>query len=246
MKSIILAAGKGTRLHSAEHDCPKVMHTINGKPLLEIALGLVDFIDKKDITIVVGYKKEQIIDTFGDKYNYVEQKEQLGTGHAVSMCAELFENYDGNVIVTYGDMPLYRKQSLKNLCDYHEKVGADCTVMSAYNPNLPTYGRIVRNRCGNFKGIIEAKDCTEEQLKITECNSGVAVFNSKSLFKVLPLLQSNNKQNEYYLTDVPALMMSKKMKVDVFAIEDGEEILGVNTPEELIACEEILNKRNDI
>ncbi|MBQ7623978.1 MAG: NTP transferase domain-containing protein [Clostridia bacterium] len=238
-----MAAGKGTRLHSAEHNIPKVMHTACGRPLLEIALELVDFIDKKDTYIVVGYKKEDIISYFGNEYNYIEQKEQKGTGHAVAVTADHFKGYKGNVLVTYGDMPLYRKESLKKLCETHEKTGADCTVMTAVNPGLPSYGRITRDKSGAFAGIIEAKDCTPEQLKITELNSGVAVFKSETLFKVLPLLKNNNKQSEYYLTDVPAIMMANGYKVDLLPIDDGDEIRGVNTPEELLTVEEILNKR---
>ncbi len=243
IKSVILAAGKGTRLHSAEHDCPKVMHKVCGRPLLDIALSLVDFIEKKDITIVVGYKKEDIISYFGNEYNYVEQTEQKGTGHAVMQTADCFKDFDGDVLVTYGDMPLYRKESLKNLCEQHEKSGAACTVMSAISDKLKSYGRIIKDENGNFKGIVEAKDCTPEQYAITEVNSGVAIFDSKALFESLPKLQSNNNQNEFYLTDVPLIMMKDGRKVDLFPINDGEEVMGVNTPEELTMCEEILKNR---
>ena len=244
MRAIILAAGKGTRLHSAEHDLPKVMHTVNGTPLIDIAVSLVDFVKKEDVYIVVGYKREMIEEHLGPEYNYVLQSEQLGTGHAVACASEFFKDYEGDVIVTYGDMPLYRRESLRSLCEHHEKSGADCTVMYSFNDELLSYGRIVRDGDGNFAGIVEAKDCTEEQRKITELNSGVAVFKGKSLFEILPKLRNNNKQSEYYLTDVPMLMLSEgKYKVDTFAIEDGDEIRGVNTPEELVTVERILNER---
>lgn len=243
MRSIILAAGKGTRLHSAEHDLPKVMHRACGRPLLEIALELVDFVPKKDTFIVVGYKKEDIITYFGNEYNYIEQKEQHGTGHAVACTADAFKGYEGSVLVTFGDMPLYHKESLQNLVKAHEASGADCTVMTAENPNLPSYGRITRDKDGHFAGIVEAKDCTPEQYKITELNSGVAIFKSTTLYKVLPKLQNNNKQNEYYLTDVPALMMAEGYRVELFPVADGDEIRGVNTPEELVVAEEIITAR---
>lgn len=245
MRAIVLAAGKGTRLHSAEHDLPKVMHRACDRPLIDIALSLIDFIEKKDTYIVVGYKKEMIEEHLGDEYNYVLQPEQKGTGHAVFCAADYFKDYDGDVIVTYGDMPLYRRSSLYNLCKAHSESGADCTVMYSFNDDLPSYGRIVRDESGNFAGIVEAKDCTEEQLKITELNSGVAVFKSCSLFEILPLLKNDNKQSEYYLTDVPIHMLAGGYKVETFAIEDGDEIRGVNTPEELVTVEKILLERKE-
>lgn len=243
LRSIVLAAGKGTRLHSAEHDLPKVMHRVCGRPLLDVALELVDFIPKEKTYIVVGYKKEDILSYFGPTYHYVEQKEQFGTGHAVMATEEEFRNYDGNVLVTYGDMPLYRKESLRALAEAHQASGADCTVMSAICEDLPSYGRITRDTNGRFSGIVEAKDCTPEQLKITELNSGVAIFRSKALFRTLPLLRCNNAQNEYYLTDVPAVMMREGYRVELFSIRDGDEIRGVNTPEEQQIVEKILQKR---
>lgn len=243
--SIVLAAGKGTRLHSAEHDLPKVMHTALGKPLMEIALELVDFIPKENTYIVVGYKKEDIISHFGPKYHYVEQKEQKGTGHAVACVSEYLAGLDGDVLVTYGDMPLYRKESLLGLVRYHQESGADCTVMSATCTDLPSYGRILRNEKGEFAGIREAKDCSEEEKKIIELNSGVAIFRAEALLFALPKLQNNNNQHEYYLTDVPAILKNEGRKVDLFCIPDGDEIRGVNTPEELVIVEKILKKRAD-
>ncbi len=243
MRAILLAAGKGTRLHSAEHDCPKVMHKACGRPLLDIALELVGFVEKKDTYIVVGYKKEQIIEAFGSEFNYIEQLEQNGTGHAVACCAKEFEGYKGSVIVTYGDMPLYRRESLEALVKAHEESGAACTVMTAVNPELLSYGRITRDKSGKFAGIVEAKDCTKEQYAISELNSGVAVFDSEALFNILPKLKNNNNQNEYYLTDVPALMLVNGYKVELFPISDGDEIRGVNTPEELIEAEQIILAR---
>lgn len=244
MRSIILAAGMGKRLGSAEHDLPKVMHLANGRPLLDIALETVGFIDKKDIYIVVGYKKEVVMDYFGPEYNYCVQKAQRGTGDAVRSASEDFSGYDGDVIITFGDMPLFRRESVQALIEQHRRSGADCTIMSGISESIKTYGRIIRDGNGDFLRIVEARDCTPEEYAVTEVNSGVAVYKSKSLFGVLPDLDNNNAQGEYYLTDVPSLMKGRGMKVGLYTIFDGDELLGVNTPEELAAVEKILQNRS--
>lgn len=243
MRAIVLAAGKGTRLHADKLDLPKALFPICGKPILEVVLGLIDFIPRKDTYIVVGYKKEEIISRFGADYKYVTQAQQLGTGHAVWVCEEEFRNYDGSVIVILGDMPMYRRNVLKAFCETHETSGADCTIMTAVNNELPDWGKIARDSEGRFIGIREAKDCTPEQAATSELFSGTLVFKSKSLFEMLPKLSTDNAQGEYYMTEVPELMMQHGMRVEMFPIEDGDDIRGVNTPEDLEICERILEKR---
>ncbi len=243
IRAIIPAAGKGTRLHTTENDAPKVMRICAGKPLLESVLESVSFIPKSDIYIVVGYKKEQVIDYFGPEYCYVEQKEQLGTGHAVLVCADEFRDYDGIVLVTFGDMPLFRAEDMQAMCEMLEKNRDDCVLMSAENPNLSLWARITRDLNGNFSAIVEGKDCTPEQAKITELFAGVLAFRSRSLFTVLPEVRTNNVQHEYYLTEVPELMVKKGMKVETYMIRDGECLRGVNTPEDMVICEKLLRER---
>lgn len=243
IRAIVPAAGKGTRLHTTENDAPKVMRLCGGKPLLETVLGSLDFIKPSDIYVVVGYKKDEVISYFGPSYNYIEQKEQLGTGHAVMVCSEEFKSFDGTVLVTFGDMPLFRGSDMIAMCGQHQKDGADCTLMTAENPELELWARIVRGNDGQFSAIVEGKDCTPEQAQIKELFAGVLVFNSKSLFSVLPKIRTNNVQHEYYLTEVPELMVKEGMKVELFHIEDGNDLRGVNTPEDLALCEEELLKR---
>lgn len=244
VKVIIPSAGKGTRLHTEGDTRPKVLHELCGKTLIERVLGLVDFTKPEDTYIVVGYKGDEVEksvrDTCGTGYHFVEQTEQLGTGHAVMVCKDFFTEFDGDVLVTYGDMPMYHREDLMRLCEEHDRMGNDCTIMTAENPNLPDWGKIARNPDGSFFGIVEAKDCTPEQAKTKELFSGVAVYDSKSLFKILPLVTTNNAQGEYYLTDVPRLMMENGMKVEMMMVEDGDCIVGVNTPEDLKNCERIL------
>ena len=243
MKAIVLAAGKGKRLHSELSDLPKVMRSANGKPLLEYALNAIGFIPNEDICIVVGYKKEKVMERFTQGFQFAEQAEKLGTGHAVRMAKPLFEGYQGNVLITYGDMPLLKRETFEQMCSQHEKSGAACTLMSAVVQTPPAYGRLVRDQHGKLLKIVETKDCNEEQLKIKEVNIGVYVFDSQKLFQYLERLKNNNVQNEYYLTDVPEMMMADGLKVDTFTITDESQVWGVNTQEELDRCEAILKSR---
>ena len=245
MRAIIPAAGKGTRLHLSGNDKPKVMQLALGKPLLETVLHETAFISPEDTYIVVGYKKDDVMGYFGDKYHYIEQKEQLGTGHAVRVCEDAFRDYDGTVLVTFGDMPLFRRECLEKLCREHEMSGADCTLLTAINDDLPYWARIIRDGEGSFAAIVEAKDATPEQTRIRELFAGVLVFNSRSLFSVLPDVGCRNKQHEYYLTEVPQLMRQRGMKIETFMTDDGDDLRGVNTPEDLRICEEIMKKRKN-
>ncbi len=243
IRAIVPAAGKGKRLQKISGDTPKAMFCVGNRPMLDIVLDNIDFIKKEDTYIVVGYGKDRIIEHFGDALTYVEQKEQLGTGHAVMECASHFESFDGSVLITFGDMPLFRKQELEKMCRQHEANGADCTLMTAENEGLTMWARVVRDEKGEFAAIVEGKDCTPEQAKIKELFSGVMVFNSKSLFQILPQVGCANAQNEYYVTEVPELMVKKGMKVETYFTSDGDDLRGINTPEDLEICESILRKR---
>jgi bifunctional N-acetylglucosamine-1-phosphate-uridyltransferase/glucosamine-1-phosphate-acetyltransferase GlmU-like protein len=244
IRAIVPAAGKGSRLQKISGDLPKAMFCVGGRPMLEIVLENIDFIEKKDVYIVVGYGKEKIIDYFGDACSYVEQKEQLGTGHAVMVCKEEFSDFAGNVLIAFGDMPLFRREELERMCTQHEEAGADCTLMTAKNPDLKLWARVLRDEKGHFAGIVEGKDCTPEQAQIEELFSGVMVFNSKSLFEILPLVGCANVQKEYYVTEVPELMVKNKMKVLTYFTPDGNDLRGINTPEDLEMCERVLAQRS--
>lgn len=243
IRAIIPAAGKGSRLQKISGDLPKAMFRVANQPMLEIVLENISFIDKKNTYIVVGCGKEKIIEYFGDSYNYVEQKQQLGTGHAVMECSEAFRDFDGTVLVTFGDMPLFRRDEFYKMCRQHQENGADCTLMTAENPALTMWARVERDEKGEFAAIVEGKDCTPEQAKIKELFSGVMVFNSRSLFEVLPTVGCANVQKEYYVTEVPELMVKRGMKVQTYFTPDGDDLRGINTPEDLEECEKILKER---
>ena len=240
MKAIVLAAGKGKRLASEQHTLPKVMRLINGRPLLQYVLDAISFIPQKDTAVVVGYKKEKVMEGISGDYLFAVQDKQLGTGHAAGCAKEVLDDLSGNVLICYGDMPLFSRETYEGIVAAHEKSGADCTLLTAIAPNSGLhYGRVIRDN-GRFVDIVEHSDCTPEQRKINELNVGIYVFKTALLFEMLQQLTNANSKGEYYLTDVPKLLMSKGRKVETFTIHNSNEIYGVNTPEELAFCEEII------
>lgn len=240
MKAIVLAAGKGKRLLSEQFNMPKVLRQACGKPLIEHVLNNIRFIPREDTCIVVGYKKEMVIEAVGSEYRYVVQEEQLGTGHAVMMAEECLKEYDGDVLVLYGDMPLLREETYKAILEKHQQSGAGCTLLTAEVNDPPDYGRIIRDAHGAVIDIVEKKDCTPEQERIKELNVGMYVFNSRLLFDGLKSLNNHNSQKEYYLTDVPKILLGKGIKVESHRVSSNNEIYGVNTLEDLAFCEKIL------
>lgn len=239
MKAIVLAAGKGKRLQSEKFNAPKVLREAKGRALLSYVLDNISFIPQDDTVIVVGYMRDKVIEkTVGD-YKFATQEEQLGTGHAVACAKEYFEDYEGSVLVLYGDMPMLKKETYAAMVKKHEESGADCTFLTAISESPLAYGRIVREN-GKIVDIVEQKDCNAEQLAIKELNVGVYVFDSKALFENLSKLKNDNAQGEYYLTDVPKLLIADSKKVEAYTIGDTCEIYGVNTVEDLEFCEKNL------
>ena len=242
MRAIVLAAGKGRRLEPLGSDLPKVLHTIDGHTLLWHCLKNINFIPPGNTTIVVGYQKDMVINAVPG-YQFAEQTEQKGTGHAVLAAADHFANYDGDVLVVYGDMPLFHRQTYQHLISTHTKQNADCTILSGISESPMAYGRIIRKN-GIITDIVEEKDCTPTQAKITELNVGVYVFKAHPLFDNLQKLSCDNTQQEYYLTQLPKILMQQGYKITSCTAEDPDEFFGVNTPQDLQTCEQILQKRD--
>ena len=241
LKAVILAAGKGTRLQTEGNTLPKVMRVAAGAPLLSHVLAALDFIPPEDCVIVVGYKKETVIEAFPG-YTFAVQQEQLGTGHAVMAAYSELSDYDGALLVCCGDMPLIKKETYAALVRAHFCSENACTILSGTTAEKLPYGRILRDEAGNFAGMVEDKDASPAQKAITELNSGVYVFDAVALKSVLSELKSDNAQGEYYLTDAPLLLKKKGFGVGVCKRELGYEIIGVNTPEQLRQTEELLLK----
>ena len=205
MKAVVLAAGKGTRLQTEGCDLPKVMRLACGKPLLSYVLDGLSFIPQEDIILVVGYKKETVLDAFTG-CQFALQEEQLGTGHAVMMAENALKGYKGAVLVCCGDMPLLTRATYQALADTHLKEQNDCTILTSESPEVLPFGRIVRDEAGAFVKIVEDRDCTPAEKAIRELNTGLYVFSADKLFPALRQLRNNNAQGEYYLTDVPAIL----------------------------------------
>lgn len=240
MKAIVLAAGKGTRIIKKGDDFPKAMKPLLGKPLLGYVLDSLSFLPKKDITVVVGYRREKITEAFGG-YNFVVQEQQLGTGHAVKVCEESFAGYDGPVLITLGDMPMIRPETFQNAFRFHRENNCDCTILTGSSEFPLPYGRVIRGKDGEFERIVEQRDCTPEQLLIRELNPSIYVFEAAGLFPALGRLRTQNAQGEYYLTDAPQLMKEQGMKVMTYFIGNDSQILGVNNEEDLARCAALLS-----
>ena len=242
VKAIILAAGKGKRLQQEGVDAPKVMRLAAGEPLLRHVLRALDFIPVEDVMLVLGYKKEQVLAAFPE-YNWAEQAEQLGTGHAAMCGLRELGDYEGDVLVCAGDMPLLKKETYAALIEEHRAAGNACTVLTG-TADIPSkgYGRILRDENGHFLTVVEDKDCTPEQAEITELNTATYCFDAAALRQALTLVRNENAQGEYYLTDVPAILMEQGKKVGICCRHLGLEIIGVNTPEQLAQVEEALLK----
>ncbi len=244
LKAVVLAAGKGTRLQTEGVEIPKVMRPAAGKPLLRYVCDALDFIPEKDIVLVVGFLREQVIEAFPN-CSFAVQEQQLGTGHAVACAMDALSDFDGDVLVCCGDMPLLKRETYRSLVELHRAEGNVCTLLSGTSDKPLPYGRVVRGPDGRFAAIVEEKDCTPEQRKIRELNSGVYLFDAAALRVTLGRLRTDNAQGEYYLTDVPALLLAAGEKVGVCRRELGNEILGVNTPEQLARVGELLAAREN-
>ena len=197
----------------------------------------------EDILLVLGYKKEQVVAAFPD-YAWCEQSEQLGTGHAAGCGMKALGDYEGDVLVGAGDMPLLTRDTYLGLLEEHRRAGNACTILTG-TADIPSkgYGRVLRNENGEFVSIVEEKDCTPRQREIRELNSAVYVFDAAALRRALGLLKNENAQGEYYLTDTPTILMELGEKVGVCCRHLGKEILGVNTPQQLSEVEEALLRR---
>ncbi len=237
LKVVVLAGGKGSRMKSEEFNLPKVMREAKGQPLLHYVLKALAFAPAEDTILVTGFMHETVEAAF-PAYPAVLQSPQLGTGHAVQVAAPLLEGFEGTVLVCYGDMPLLKRETYEAFLATHRASGAACTLLSGTCQwDLP-YGRVVCEADGSFVKVVEDRDCTEEEKQIRDLNVGIYCFEASALLPALQKLENNNVQQEYYLTDVPLIIQQAGEKVMVHKAELNEQIIGVNTPEQLALVEQ--------
>ncbi len=250
--AIILAAGKGTRMRS---DLPKVVHEVGGRPMVCAVVDACREAGCKRVVLVVGYKQEvvrSLMAAQGAAWNagleFAEQTEQLGTGHAVRCAEGLFaadvkSGKRHDVFVLAGDGPLIRGATLRTLLDLHRRSAASATLATSVIEDPSGYGRIVRGKSGKLERIVEHKECTPEQLKIREVNPSYYCFETRELFSTLARVKRNEASGEYYITDVPAMMLAEHKTVEVIDAVPAEDVLSINTPEQLAEVDAIYRGR---
>lgn len=240
--AIILAAGGSTRMNT---QVAKVLHEVCGRPMLAYVLDACRKIGISKIFVVVGFSAGEVTERFAeaDDIVWVQQNEQLGTGHAVLCCKEHLKDFDGQTLVLCGDGPLIRAATLKTIVDKHESGQSAATLGTAELDDPSGYGRIIRDDYGNLQGIVEHSDCTPEQLKIKEINPSNYLFDNQLLFKALEKIRPENAKKEYYLTDAVSGIIATGHKVEAITAVPPEEAQGVNSREQLSAASKIMQRR---
>ena len=232
LRIVILAAGKGTRMNSS---LPKVLHKLHDKTLIDYVLDESELLNPIESILVVGFKKNQIISHTKSriKLKYVIQKEQLGTGHAVLQTEKLLKDKKGHILILYGDVPNIKASSLEPIIEDHIINNRDLTLITAEVDNPTGYGRIIRNKNGQLLKIVEEKDCNDDERMIKEWNPGIYIFKTPKVFEILNNIKTNNASKEYYLTDAIGLAQQYNMQIKAIKIINSDEVLGINTTEQL-------------
>ena len=241
ISTVILAAGKGTRMKS---DLAKVLHPILERPMVNYVIDAAEEIGSEKVVLIVGHQREKVMESLSARaVEFAVQSPQLGTGHAVMQAAGFFEDYDGDILVLSGDVPLLQAESLRRLVRDHQESGALATLLTTEMPDPTGYGRVIRDESGAVVRIVEEKDANASERAIKEINVGIYLFDAKELFATLPKVKNDNKQGEYYLPDVLKIYVQRGEKIAAFPTENVEETHGINTVDQLKHAEEILLER---
>jgi UDP-N-acetylglucosamine diphosphorylase/glucosamine-1-phosphate N-acetyltransferase len=241
--AIIMAAGKGTRMGG---DQPKVLYEVAGRPMVHWVVDACRQAGCETCVVIVGYQGEKVRAALADDpaVQFVEQTEQLGTGHAVEQARPVMENLPPrDVFVLAGDGPLIRGRTLARLLEAHRRRKASATLATSLIDDPTGYGRIVRTASGDFEAIVEQKDATPQQLAINEVNPSYYCFGSDDLFRALDEVSNENASGEYYITDVPAILKQQGKPVAVIEAVPPEDVLSINNPQQLAEVDTILRNR---
>lgn len=235
MDVVILAAGKSTRMKSKKS---KVLHEILGKPVLSYVVELAKEVEATRTILVLAPGDDSIKELYGEDYFYATQWKQQGTGDALRAAVDQIES--DSTLVLYGDAPFLRAETLRNFIDFHQ--GKDLSILSVDMDNPKDYGRIIRGDRGVL-AIVEERDCSEEEKKIKEINSGILLMNTALMKENLQRLKADNDQKEYYLTDLVELFSGQGRLVDAYKIKDARETAGINDRLQLAQGRKILQER---
>ncbi len=240
VRTIILAAGKGTRMKS---ETPKVLHPVAGRAIIQYVLDVARGVRSLTNYVVVGHGAAKVKQSVGDTVTYVLQDKLLGTADAVNRCAAYFKNYSGTVLILCGDTPLLSSEVVRELVRKHTQAKASASILTAEINNPQGYGRMVRDAAGDLMAIREQKDASVEEDKIKEINVGVYCFNSKDLFDALTKVKLNPNKKEFYLTDVVELLLAAGKRVGTLTTSDETVAFGVNSREDLAQAEAVIRQR---
>ena len=243
--ALILAAGKGTRMKS---DLAKVLHVLEGKPLLYYSLAAARSAGAQKIVVIIGHQARKVQEEFaGSGAIFVEQKPQLGTGHAVLQAKDVLTGYSGLTVILCGDVPLLKPSTIKTLVEKHTSSQAQITVLTTYPADPKGYGRVVKDTKGNILKIVEERDASLAEKNIGEINTGIYCVDTPFLFTALGKITNKNKQQEYYLTDIVEVACREGFAVRSHIAPDYIEVMGINTPEELFrAAQHLQNNRKNL
>ena len=245
--AIVMAAGKGTRMES---DLPKVLVNVRGRPMIEYVLDAIRAAGVTRTIVVVGYGADDVRAAIADRggIEFALQEEQLGTGHAVMCCSDLLLEHnsvdcDGAGLVVAGESPMMESRSLAALLEAYETSPTACIIGTTHKENPTGLGRIIRDGDGKFTGIVEERDATDEQRRITEVNMSYYVFRCGDLLTALGQLKTDNAQGEYYITDCPAVFLDQGKEVRAMAVLEPHEAMSINNLAELAVVEAAMEGR---
>lgn len=237
---LILAAGEGKRMKSS---LPKVVHKLCGKPMISYVIETAKLLNPKKIFVIVGYGKEKVIETIPEGIGIIDQKEPLGTGHALLVASKVLKNFKGDILVLSGDVPLIEKKTILEFYNLFKKDCSDLSFISIKLKDPQNYGRVIRDKKGNVLMIKEAKDCNLKELKINEINSGIYLMKLEKITPLLSKISNKNAQGEFYLTDLVEIGVKNGLKIFAYPFSSNYEFLGVNSRAELSSLSKILYRK---
>ena len=237
-RALILAAGKGKRMKSERS---KVLHEINGKSIIEYVVEALEVDEIERIGVIVSEQNiEEIKEVLGERVDYVIQKEQLGTGHAVSSSKNWLNGFEGSIVVVVGDAPFLDKKTVSELLAQFRQKKYACVLLSAIYETPPAYGRIVRDDKGILLKIVEEKDASDEEKNIKEVSTSHYCFDKIKLFSALRIIKNDNAQGEYYLPDVIEIFIKENELVDALPVDNPMITFGINSREDLVLAEKMM------